>query len=137
MKNPRCEASFTVEAAFVLSVIFFSLYGIICRAYRMYDTVSGAMILEETVERARHEREPEKKCPILAEEGRRTGNPRVYLGEFAVMLEPKKTSILGKAAAGDWNLEITMKRFLPEAFLRKTEAFWDMGESFYERDDGL
>lgn len=45
------SASITVEASIILSVVLLSLAAFIRYAYTVHDTVTGSMILEETLER--------------------------------------------------------------------------------------
>ena len=49
--NKRLNGSYTVEAAFVMAVILFSLMISIQSAYRLRDEVAGAMALAESVQR--------------------------------------------------------------------------------------
>ena len=44
----------TVEASIVMSVVILSLASLIRYAYTVHDTVTGGMILEETIERVRN-----------------------------------------------------------------------------------
>ena len=44
----------TVEASIVMSVVILSLASLIRYAYTVHDTVTGSMILEETIERVRN-----------------------------------------------------------------------------------
>ncbi len=49
-KNQKYDGSMTVEASIVMSVVILSLASLIRYAYTVHDTVTGSMILEETIE---------------------------------------------------------------------------------------
>ena len=51
----------TVEASIVLSVVILSLASLIRYAYTVHDTVTGSMILEETIERVRNNVDKKKR----------------------------------------------------------------------------
>ncbi|MCI8512468.1 MAG: hypothetical protein HFE83_10825 [Lachnospiraceae bacterium] len=122
----RMEASFTIEAALVLSMVFLTLGALIQHAYRLHDTVTGSMILEETLERARQNRDEEKTASCFAEEGERTGNPRLWLGSYRLEITADERLAAGTAAAGDWAKEMEMKTFWPERSLRMCQALLEM-----------
>ncbi|MCI8454475.1 MAG: hypothetical protein HFE84_07665 [Lachnospiraceae bacterium] len=98
-------------------------------AYRLHDTVTGSMILEETLERARQNRSEEKPASYFAEEGEKTGNPRLWLGSYSLKISVKERQAAGTAAAGDWIKEIEMKPFRPEHSLRSCQALLEMGKN--------
>ena len=100
------SASITVEASIILSVVLLSLAAFIRYAYTVHDTVTGSMILEETLERARNNVNEKKTIDSFEQEGRQMGNPRLYLG----------------ASAGDWSLHIERADIHPETFLRQQDA---------------
>ena len=52
-KNQKYDGSMTVEASIVMLVVILSLASLIRYAYTVHDTVTGGMILEETIERVR------------------------------------------------------------------------------------
>lgn len=56
----------TVEASIVMSVVILSLASLIRYAYTVHDTVTGSMILEETIERVRNNVD-KKKTPDMFE----------------------------------------------------------------------
>lgn len=122
----RFDASFTIEAMLVLSIVFFTLASMLQKAYVVHDQVTGTMILEETVERIRYGRE-EKNAEIL-KEGERLGNPRLWLGRYELQIEGNKDKIEGRASAGKWSKEIEMKKFWPEQLIRRYRALMEIGE---------
>ena len=109
----------TVEASIVMSVVILSLASLIRYAYTVHDTVTGSMILEETIERVRNNVDKKKTPDVFAAEGTRMGNPRLFLGEYMIGL---KTGITGDASAGDWHLSMERTDFQPATFLRKQDA---------------
>lgn len=107
------SASITVEASIILSVVLLSLTAFIRYAYTVHDTVTGSMILEETLERARNNVNEKKTIDSFEQEGSQMGNPRLYLGALTAE---------GDAAAGDWSLHIERADIHPETFLRQQDA---------------
>lgn len=107
------SASITVEASIILSVVLLSLAAFIRYAYTVHDTVTGSMILEETLERARNNVNEKKTIDSFEQEGSQMGNPRLYLGALTAE---------GDAAAGDWSLHIERADIHPETFLRQQDA---------------
>ena len=88
------SASITVEASIILSVVLLSLAAFIRYAYTVHDTVTGSMILEETLERARNNVNEKKTIDSFEQEGSQMGNPRLYLGAYELHLN------LGALTAG-------------------------------------
>lgn len=80
------SASITVEASIILSVVLLSLAAFIRYAYTVHDTVTGSMILEETLERARNNVNEKKTIDSFEQEGSQMGNPRLYLGAYELHL---------------------------------------------------
>lgn len=116
----------------VLGVVFLTLGAVIKQAYVLHDEVTGSMILEETLERARCNRDEKKDEDYFKRQGEQEGNPRLWLGAYEVELRMDGATILGNARAGDWELQMEMKRFEPETFLRRIEAIRALGK---EQDD--
>lgn len=133
----RYAASFSVETAMVLSVVLLTFGSVIRYAYRLHDTVTGAMILEETLEGARHCREETVALNTFEEKGTQLGNPRVYLGEYGISLAEKGTKIVGTAEAGDWSLDMEMKKSLPAEILRKYSVIEEIGEEVNHDGSGV
>ena len=98
------SASITVEASIILSVVLLSLAAFIRYAYTVHDTVTGSMILEETLERARNNVNEKKTIDSFEQEGSQMGNPRLYLGAYELHLNLGALTAEGDAAAGDWSL---------------------------------
>lgn len=112
----------TVEASIVMSVVILSLASLIRYAYTVHDTVTGGMILEETIERVRNNVDKKKTPDVFEAEGTRMGNPRLFLGEYTIGLKTGITGITGDASAGDWHLSMERTDFQPATFLRKQDA---------------
>lgn len=116
------SASITVEASMILSVVLLSLAAFIRYAYTVHDMVTGSMILEETLERARNNVNEKKTIDSFEQEGCHIGNPRLYLGAYEVHLKLGALTAEGDAAAGDWSLHIERADIHPETFLRQQDA---------------
>lgn len=121
-KNQKYDGSMTVEASIVMSVVILSLASLIRYAYTVHDTVTGSMILEETIERVRNNVDKKKTPDMFEAEGTRMGNPRLFLGEYTISLKTGITGITGDASAGDWHLSMERTDFQPATFLRKQDA---------------
>lgn len=130
----RYEASFTVEAAIVFSIIFLSVAAMIQEAYYLHDTITGRMILAETMEKIRYDGSGEAAA-VFEGEGEGDGNPRLWLGTYKISVEQKAQSVTGRAGAGDWEGSIEMKTFYPELFLRRYRALSELGRGADEAGD--
>ena len=132
-------ASMTIEAVFVCSVVLFTLFSWISQAYRLHDTVTGCMILEEVLMKVRKADETEINKEISACEayGEALGNPRLWLGEYEVSVTRKRGSVNGKAGAGDWEQEIQIRQFQPGSFLQRAELLKELGEEWTDDGSGI
>lgn len=117
----KLKGSYTVEAAFVMAIVLWALIVSIQTAYRLRDEVVGAMALEETAQRLRHnETEPPDEAAMWA--ARRAGDPfswKKYDFQIKVTGNPvtgRKVKAWG--TAGTWKLELEQGVFDPENFLR-------------------
>ena len=52
----RFCGSFTLEAAWIMAMVFVSISVILGQAGRIHDETAGAMVLHEAVEKGRHEK---------------------------------------------------------------------------------
>lgn len=130
-------ASFSVEAAMVLGVVLLTFGSVIRHAYRLHDTVTGAMILEETLIGARYCREETVPLDTFEERGTRLGNPRIWLGEYRISLVEQGTKVSGTAEAGDWNCEMEMKKSQPAELLRKCSVIEEIGKKVSQDGSGI
>lgn len=128
----RYQASFTIEAALVLSIVFLTLAALIENGYILHDQVTGNMILEETLQKVRYGRENEEKTGFFEQEGEQVGNPRLWLGTYKLQIETGQGKVKGIASAGEWTSEIEMKTSQPAQFLRRYQAIWEMGKDLFE-----
>lgn len=112
----------------MLGIVFLTLAAIIKEAYTLHDTVTGSMILEETLTEAGYNHDEEKDETYFAGRGEERGNPRLWLGAYGVELKIGDGKAVGNAAAGDWNVRMEFQRFRPELFLRRIEALTEMGK---------
>lgn len=129
-KRKSFRGSFTVEATMVMGIVLMSLIAAIRYGCILHDEVTGAMILEESLEEARFIPAENRKeeLVVVEERGTRLGNPRIYLGEYTVEIKDGWGSISGEASAGDWKLEMKIPWFQPSEFLREYEALTVSGE---------
>lgn len=131
----RLGAFFTVEATMVLGVVFLSLALLIQYAYTEHDKVTGTMILEEALIRARMDYEGEYSDQYFENMGKKLGNPRLWLGEYEIRISTDRNEIEGKASAGEWNKEIEMRLFRPSTFLRQKDSLQGRRKDGDENDD--
>ena len=118
----RLPAVYTVEAAIVSSVVLLAIGTLIKEAYVLHDKVTGAMILEETLEQAAGNVEKDREDDYFAKRGENLGSPRLWLGKYSVKISRKQSRIIGNAWAGNWELQIERKNFSPHEFLRRVQA---------------
>ena len=103
-KERRLAASFTVEAALVLALVFMVMGMTIKEAYTIHDEITGSMILEEALERASYNRDEKKEDTYFTGQAEEQGNPRLWLGKYSARLKRKTGKISGYASAGAWAL---------------------------------
>ena len=135
LASVRLRASFTIEATLVLGVVFMSIAVVIQYAYTEHDKVTGNMILQEMLVRARADLQEEHSEDYFEEMGRQLGNPRLWMGEYEIEISRERNTVTGKASAGEWNKEIEIELFQPSAFLRMSDCFRDLTEGEGEMDD--
>lgn len=116
------NAGITIEASVILSVVLLSLAAFIRYAYTVHDMVTGSMILEETLERARNNVNEEKTTDSFEQEGSQAGNPRLSLGAYEIRLNLGTMTAEGDASAGDWSIHMERADIQPEEFLRQQDA---------------
>lgn len=133
------RASFTVEAAMILSIVIFSLGMLISHVYRVHDTVTGTMILQEVLVKGRNALDDDEKEMVgeLEAYGEELGDPRLWLGRYDLEVKSDMKKLSGKAKAGDWEQEIELRRFQPGEFLRKYEAIRGVGEELANDGSGI
>lgn len=132
-EKKRYDGSITIEASLVLSILLLSLASMIRYAYTIHDTVTGSMILEETIERARNRADKTKQAEMFAKEGSALGNPRLYLGTYEIQLKEGILGIQGDAKAGEWSLHMERAGFYPEEFLRQQDALKKIKDRIEDR----
>ena len=133
----KYRASFTVEATVVLGIVFFCIASLIGQAYRVHDTVTGSMILEEALLRARGKDIEEIVVGEFEAYGETLGNPRLWLGEYEIELEISENRVSGTATAGDWSQMIEIEQFQPWQFLRRFDAIKEMSEELTDDGSGI
>lgn len=119
--NSKLQGSYTIEAAFVMAIVLWTLLFSIQAAYRLRDEVVGAMALEECLQRLRHS-ETDQPSEVALWAVRRAGRPfswkeyefqAYFSGNF---MTGEKVEVSG--GGGRWKLELEQKVFDPEKFLR-------------------
>ncbi len=144
----RCSASFSVEATLVFTLVILCIGALIGAAYRVHDTVTGTMILEEVLVKARswdedreylcnkkrNESDYIKQLEIYGEE---LGDSRLWLGTYQLDVEVDGDKITGQASAGDWKQEIETDRFQPGVFLQRYEAVREIKEELSNDGSGI
>lgn len=149
-KKKRCTASFSVEATMVFTVVILCVCTLICVTYRVHDTVTGTMILEEVLLKARGRNENwEYLCDgnenfgesdylkQLEMYGEDLGDPRLWLGTYQLDVEMVGDKITGQASAGDWKQEMETGRFQPGLFLQRYEAVREIKEELTDDGSGI
>ena len=134
----RFHALFTIEATLVLGVVFMSIALLIQYAYIEYDKVTGTMILEEMLIRARRVEEDSESH--FEELGEQLGNPRLWLDEYEIDISMERGKVSGKASSGEWEKELEMDVFQPSAYLRQREFLEEVlrdGEEHEDREDRI
>lgn len=117
------RASFTVEASFIMAISLWAIVSCIQFAYRIHDQVMGAVVLQELIEIARHD-ETGASLAELAAEGRRLAGAPFSMPDYEFELDETLLTVQGKARGdGVWGMEIQMRKFNPEEFLRMTTLF--------------
>lgn len=96
----RLEGSYTIEAVYVMAVVFWVLAGIIQYSFRIHDQTKSHMTLQTSLEMERQTSD--------------------------------KSEVAGITKIGNRSLNIVMKPFHPEDFMRKCTLL----EVFEERKDG-
>lgn len=136
-KPGALTAGFTVEAAFIMGILLWTMGFVIRTAYIIHDQVTGAMILQEAVEKARNGKEESERNTACQEEAVRQGNPRLWLGNYLVHMGGTAGTACGAAEAGDWFLQIEMKRNRPDTFLRIIQALMEKRGGADEDQSGI
>lgn len=135
----KYDASVTVEATMILTVVLLCISILITQVYQLHDTITGTMILEETLFHLRtDDSELKKNAQAEAESyGEKLGNPRLWLGEYEIETKIGIETISGTARADDWEQEIVIKQFHPGDFLRKYEKILEIGEKLNDDGSGI
>ncbi|WP_124068347.1 hypothetical protein [Clostridium sp. E02] len=117
----RLKGSYTIEAAFVMSIVLWAMLVSIQAAYCIRDEVVGSMAMAESVQRLRHN---ESESPGDADNWakNRAGKPFSWK-EYEYNIQMSGNPITGRKVnafgrAGRWNLLIEQSVFDPENFLR-------------------
>lgn len=108
----RAPASFTIEAAYVMAIVFTALSAVILGAYRIHDKTAAAMALQESI-RMEEYREKDWGQERFHEV------QKVYLkDEYHIEVKAEGKTIVGTGAGKGWRIEIQKDMYEPEGFLR-------------------
>ena len=118
----KLQAAFSVEASLVLGVVFMTIAALLKYSYTKHDMITGTMILEETVQRARIGEKRKEELTALEQDGESIGNPRLLQGKYELTIESTGSKIIGVGKAGEWECKIEEDIFKPGDFLRRTEC---------------
>lgn len=135
--SARYQASFTVEATMVLGVVFATYMILIQQAYKIHDTVTGTMILTETIQKLRCHEMEEQEWNAVIMQGEDKGNPRLWLGTYDIEIKEQMGRITGAAMAGEWKTDMQISRFQPGETMRRQEALKHLGEKWSHDGDGI
>src|SRR5699024_5656400 len=116
------SASFTIEAALVLPVIFLAVVSLLSHAFQVHDMVSGTMILEETMEKARHLGKDDPEAEEYVREGISRGNPRLWLGAYTLKITEEEYKETGKTQAEDNKKEVELRRSQTDTLVSRRET---------------
>lgn len=112
----RKSGSYTIETAFVMAVVLWTLMIIISQAYNIHDKTRSGMVIHQNVEILCHQEENKK---AKAEAGAKRQLSSLFSlkdVKCSFFVEKKKTE--GRIEAEKWRKSIISDRFEPEAFLR-------------------
>ncbi len=127
-KERRLAGSFTLEAAWIMAMVFFSISVVFAQAGKMHDETAGAMVLHEAVEKGRHEKGAE--LARVGEAGQKRLRPLLAFPSYDISLKETNGTYQGLSEGGSWKRTIEMKAFRPEKFLRKITLVENLGEAY-------
>ena len=128
---------FTVEAAILLGIILI-LYGFLIQyAVRLHGEVTGAMILEEALERARYGTGDQQEIDRLEERAESMGNSGLSADEYRLEIHAGNGRMTGKAEAGNWSLSMETDTFQAGEFLRRLDAAEKIGKELTDGWSGV
>lgn len=117
------EASFTVEAALVMSAMFLFIASLLTGVFEIHARVVGNMVLQEALEQYVHLEEEEEGQSAQKLESRAQQDYRGYFwcGGGRITLREVGHRLEGEAV-GKTETNISVKKFDPENFLRLLRA---------------
>lgn len=128
---------FTVEAAILLGIILI-LYGFLIQyAVRLHGEVTGAMILEEALERARYGTGDQQEIDRLEEWAESMGNSGLSTDEYRLEIHAGNGRTTGKVEAGSWSFSMETDTFQAGEFLRRLDAAEKIGKELTDGWSGV
>lgn len=58
----------------------------------------------------------------MQKKGEQQGNPRLWLGQYEIIITETDGWVKGRAGAGSWQAQIEMRRHDPKRFLRRIQV---------------
>ena len=119
IRNKRWKASYTVEAAWIMVLVFQVIVAGIQFAYVFHDQTKAPMVLHRRLEQLRYEE-------ALISETEKESQPEAFIepwgkrAEFSI--EQKYQKWTGRVNGPFWSREIEISEYQPEGFLRKSAA---------------
>lgn len=110
------KASFTIEASLVMSILLLSVVSLIQFAYRIHDEVLSSMVLQETVEIARHLEDDKWEDTVSS--GQKKARYLMSWEKCQIHLKVWDMGVSGTAAGGKWRKELESHIFNPEKWIR-------------------
>ncbi len=130
MKKRTCETpykgSLTIAAASIMAMVLVSEAVVIREAGRIHDETKGAMLLQEAVEKGRHEKGME--LGELSEKLTEASGLMLRFPSWEMGLREQRGKLVGSGKGGEWQYSIEMEPFRPESFLRAVTLLELLGE---------
>lgn len=125
-EGKRYQASFTIEAAWIMAIVLTVCATVIRESGRMHDETKTAMLLHETVEKGRHEKGEELE--ELSEELEESVGLLLRFSSWDQSVREKNGRFTAEGEGGGWRYVIEMRRFRPESFLRSVTLLEELRE---------
>lgn len=114
------EASYTVEAAFIMAITLFLIASLLTEAFKIHSQIVGDMILQDTIEYWGYLAEDIKEGEILQKASQRLKS-YFWCGGKQLNIEKNGRRINGTVDEGK-SSSISIRVFEPEKFLRLLRA---------------
>lgn len=112
----RLAGGLTVEAAYVMATVLFSLAGLFKYSFRIHDEASAGFVMNEGLLIAGHSREPDLEA--ISEKGENRLKYSMYIKDIDLRLEGKGKKLKVEGFSDDYVKSMTDKGFEPEKIMR-------------------